>query len=91
MGIFLLVNINYILSFAYIDAIVHCNVPNVWNSALWACVCLWGANGTHIVRITDHGAGGFGSTGIKQLTQSLQPKDKKGTKKKNPLSPILGS
>ena len=40
---------------------------------------------------TDHGAGGFGSTGTKQLTQSPQPKDKKGTKKKNPLSPALGS
>ena len=30
MGTFLLVNINYILSFAYIDAVVHCNVPDVW-------------------------------------------------------------
>ena len=53
MGTFLLVNINYILSFAYIDAIVHCNVPDVWNSALWACFCLRGANGPHIARITE--------------------------------------
>ena len=45
MGTFLFVNINYILSFAYIDAVVHCNVPDVWNSALWACVRLRGANG----------------------------------------------
>ena len=29
MGTFLLVNINYILSFAFIDAIVHYNVPDV--------------------------------------------------------------
>ena len=29
-GTFLLVNINYILSFANIDAVVHCNVPDVW-------------------------------------------------------------
>ena len=36
---------------------------------------------------TYRGAGGFGSTGIKQLTQSSPTKDKKGTKKKNPLSP----
>ena len=36
---------------------------------------------------TDHGAGGFGSTSTKQLTQSSQAQDKKGTKKKNPLSP----
>ena len=40
---------------------------------------------------TYRGAGGFGSTGTKQLTQSSQAKDKKGTKKKNPLSPSLGS
>ena len=38
MGTFLLVNINYILSFAFIDAIVYCNVPDIWNSALWAYV-----------------------------------------------------
>ena len=38
MGTFLLLNINYILSFAFIDAIVHCNVPDVWNSGLWAYV-----------------------------------------------------
>ena len=31
---------------------------------------------------TDHGTGGFGSTGTKQLTQSSQAKDKKGTKKR---------
>ena len=30
MGTFLLLNINYILSFAFIDAIVHCNVLDVW-------------------------------------------------------------
>ena len=35
----------------------------------------------------DRGAGGFGSTSTKQLTQSSQAKDKKSTKKKNPLSP----
>ena len=40
---------------------------------------------------TDHGTGGFGSTSTKHLTQSTQAKDKKGTKKKNPLSPSLGS
>ena len=40
---------------------------------------------------TDRGARGFGSTGTKQLTQSSQAKDKKGTKKKNPRSPSLGS
>ena len=40
---------------------------------------------------TDRGAGGFGSTSTKQLTQSSQAKDKKGTKKKNPLSPLPGS
>ena len=39
----------------------------------------------------DHGAGGFRSTGTKQLTQSSPSKDKKGTKKKNPLSPSPGS
>ena len=40
---------------------------------------------------TDHGVGGFGSIGPKQLTQSPHSKDKKGQKKKNHLSPILGS
>ena len=40
---------------------------------------------------TDRGAGGFGSTHTKQLTQSSPAKDKKGTKKKNPLSPSPGS
>ena len=40
---------------------------------------------------TDCGAGGFRSTGTKQLTQSSPAKDKKGTKKKNPLSPSPGS
>ena len=40
---------------------------------------------------TDRGVGGFGSTGTKQLTQSSPPKEKKGAKKKNPLSPSLGS
>ena len=40
---------------------------------------------------TDRGAGGFGSTGTNQLIQSSQEKDKKGTKKKNLLSPSLGS
>ena len=29
MGTFLLENINYILSFAFIDAIVYCNVPDI--------------------------------------------------------------
>ena len=36
---------------------------------------------------TDRGARGFGSIGTKQLTQSSLAKDKKGIKKKNPLSP----
>ena len=40
---------------------------------------------------TNRGARGFGSIGTKQLTQSSPAKDKKGTKKKNPLSPSLGS
>ena len=40
---------------------------------------------------TDRGAGGFGSTGTKQLTQSSPATNKKGTKKKNPLSPAPGS
>ena len=33
MGTFFIVNIMYILSPAYIDVIVPCNVPDVWNSA----------------------------------------------------------
>ena len=37
------------------------------------------------------GAGGFGSTGTKQVTQSSPATNKKGTKKKNPLSPAPGS
>ena len=40
---------------------------------------------------TGHGAGGFGSMGTKQITQSSPRKDKKGIKKKNPLSPAPGS
>ena len=36
---------------------------------------------------TNCGAGGFGSTGTKQLMQSSPAKNKKGIKKKNPLSP----
>ena len=40
---------------------------------------------------TDHGAGGFGSTGMKPIVQSSLQKDKKGKKKKNSLSPTLGS
>ena len=41
MGTFLLVNINYILSFVYIDAVVHCNVPDVWEfGPLGLCVSL---------------------------------------------------
>ena len=36
---------------------------------------------------TNRGAGGFGSTGTKQLTQSSPAKEKKGIKEKNPLSP----
>ena len=51
MGTFLLVNINYILSSAYIDVVVHCNVLGVWNLAFWACVCLGGANGSQTTRI----------------------------------------
>ena len=31
-----------------------CNVPDIWNSALWACFCLWGANGPQTVRIKKH-------------------------------------
>ena len=40
---------------------------------------------------TDHGAGGFGSTGIKPIVQSPQQKEEKSQKKKNSLSPTLGS
>ena len=40
---------------------------------------------------TDHGAGGFGSIGLKPFVQSYQPKDKKGKKKKSSLFPTLGS
>ena len=40
---------------------------------------------------TDHGPGKFRSTGTKQLTQSPHSKDKKGKKKKNPLSPAPSS
>ena len=40
---------------------------------------------------TDRGARGFRSTGTQQLTQSSPAKDKKGIKKKNPLSPTPGS
>ena len=40
---------------------------------------------------TNRGVGGFGSTRTKQLTQSSPSKDEKGTKKKNPLSPLPGS
>ena len=40
---------------------------------------------------TDHGAGGFGSTGVKPLVQSPQTKYKKGEKIKNSLSPVPGS
>ena len=36
---------------------------------------------------TGRGAEGFGSMGTKQVTQSSPRKDKKGIKKKNPLSP----
>ena len=39
----------------------------------------------------DRGAGGFGSTDTKQLTQSSPATNKKGTKKKNPLAPASGS
>ena len=39
----------------------------------------------------DRGARGFGSTGTKQLTQFSPSKEKKRTKKKNPLSPRPGS
>ena len=40
---------------------------------------------------TDRGAGGFGSTSTRQLTQSTPSKEKKGSKKKNLLSPRPGS
>ena len=33
MGTFLLVNVDYILSFAYIDVVVHCNVVTISSSA----------------------------------------------------------
>ena len=36
---------------------------------------------------TNRGARGFGSTGTMPLTHASHPKDKKGQKKKNPLSP----
>ena len=58
MGTFLLVNINYIPSFAYIDAGVHCNVPDIWNSALWACIHLRGTNGLHTMRISGYAGRG---------------------------------
>ena len=53
MGAFLFVNINYILSFAYIDVVVHCNVLDISNSALWACV----VSGALILGVSD----GFGA------------------------------
>ena len=40
---------------------------------------------------TNRGARGFGSTGTKQVTQSSPATNKKGTEKKNPLSPAPGS
>ena len=40
---------------------------------------------------THLGAQGFGSISTKQLTQGSPSKDKKGTKKENPLSPSPGS
>ena len=40
---------------------------------------------------TDRGERGFGSTRFKPLVQSPQSKHKKGEKKKNSLSPRLGS
>ena len=49
-------NINYILSVAYIDAVVHCNVPDVWNSVLWACFVSGALIGS-IQRVSD----GFGA------------------------------
>ena len=57
MGTFLLLNINYIPSFAFIDAIVHCNVPNVWNSALWACAISGAPMGPilHVSTLVLHG------------------------------------
>ena len=58
MGTFSLVNIDYILSFAYIDAVVHCNVLDVWNSALWACV-VFGAPMGPIMRVSDGFGGGI--------------------------------
>ena len=40
---------------------------------------------------TDCGPGGFGSTKVKPPIQSPETKDKKGGKKKNPLSPVPSS
>ena len=40
---------------------------------------------------TNHGARGFGSTGTKQLTHSSPTKEKKGIKKKNPVSLVPSS
>ena len=40
---------------------------------------------------TDHGSGGFGSTGLKQFIQSPPQKDKKGKKKKSSPSQTPGS
>ena len=40
---------------------------------------------------SNHGVGGFASTGVKPLVQLPQSKYKKGQNKKNPLSPTLGS
>ena len=51
VGIFVMVNINYILSFAYIDVIVPCNVLGVWEfGPLGLCSSL-GANGPQSTRI----------------------------------------
>ena len=40
---------------------------------------------------TNHGEGGFGSTGMKPFVQPTQQKDTKGKKKKSPLSLIPSS
>ena len=51
MGTFLIVNNNYILSLAYIDVIVSCNVPDVWKfGPLGLCLSLgrqWASKHMH--------------------------------------------
>ena len=55
MGTLLIVKINFILSLAYNDVIVPCNVPDVCEfRPLWACGCLWSANEPQTIRISLH-------------------------------------